>query len=112
MFAWPHALLEVAFGTRYLAAVPWLGPLAAAMALYAVAQVYVFHFLSLDRSRYVYVLGSIVLAQTLGFALFHGAPMELIRVQIGVAIITLAVSEVFDHRARRAPAAPAPAGAG
>jgi O-antigen/teichoic acid export membrane protein len=105
MFAWPHALLEVAFGDRYLAAVPWLGPLAAAMALYAVAQVYVFHFLSLDRSRYVYVLGGIVLGQALGFAAFHGSPMALIRVQIGTALITLVVSEMFDHRARRVPAA-------
>jgi hypothetical protein len=104
MFAWPRPLLEVAFGHRYLAAVPWLGPLAAAMGLYAVAQVYVFHFLSLDRSRYVYVLGAIVLGQALGLAAFHGAPMELIWVQISTAIVTLVVSEVFDHRARRGPA--------
>ncbi|MDX6668350.1 MAG: hypothetical protein QOK04_1730 [Solirubrobacteraceae bacterium] len=108
LFSWPRPLLEVAFGDRYLAAVPWLGPLAAAMALYAVAQVYVFHFLSLDRSRYVYVLGAIVLAQTLGFAAFHGSSMALIRVQIATALVTLVVSEVFDRRARRAPvAAPA-----
>jgi O-antigen/teichoic acid export membrane protein len=108
LFAWPRPLLETAFGSRYLAAVPWLGPLAAAMALYALAQVYVFHFLSLDRSRYVYVLGAIVLAQALEFAVLHGTPMDLIRVQIATALITLGVSEIFDHRTRRGPP-PAPA---
>ena len=110
MFGFPHQLLEIAFGDRYLSAEPWLGPLGAAMALYAVAQVYFFHFLSLDRTRYVFVLGAIVVLQGTGFTLFHADPMNLIWVQIATALITLAVSEVFDHRARRVRTAVAAAG--
>jgi O-antigen/teichoic acid export membrane protein len=108
MFSFPEQLLEVAFGDRYLEAKPWLGPLGAAMALYAVAQVYVFHFLSLDRTYYVWVLGGIVALQGLGFALFHGDAFDLIWVQIAIAVLTLIVSEVFDHRARRVAGAQEP----
>ena len=50
------------FGEKYAAAVPWLGPLSLAMALYALATVYIYHFLSLARARFALVLVGIVRA--------------------------------------------------
>src|SRR5262249_58737109 len=52
------------FGTEYAAAVPWLGPLSLAMALYALATVYLYHFLSLCRTRFALVLVAIHAAPT------------------------------------------------
>jgi O-antigen/teichoic acid export membrane protein len=109
LLLWPRPLLNIAFGPAYLDAAPYLGPLAGAMALYAVAQVYVFHFLSVDRGGYAIVLVAIAVVQLAGFLAFHGTPVALVRVQIITGLVTLLVSEVFDRReGPREPAAEAP----
>jgi O-antigen/teichoic acid export membrane protein len=110
LLIWPRPLLNIAFGGEYVDAAPWLGPLAGAMALYAVAQVYVFHFLSVDRGGYAAVLGAISVLQVAGFVAFHGDPMALVRVQIITGLVTLLVSEVFDRREGPRGPAPAPPG--
>jgi O-antigen/teichoic acid export membrane protein len=81
------------FGEKYAAAVPWLGPLSLAMALYALATVYIYHFLSLARARFALVLCGIFALQLLLFGLFHSRPAELVGVQLGVSALTLAAAE-------------------
>jgi O-antigen/teichoic acid export membrane protein len=88
-------LIEVTFGAKYADAAPWLGPLSLAMALYALATVYLYHFLSLGRSRFSLVLTGLLAAQLVIFAAVHGSPRELIGVQIGVSAATLAACEVW-----------------
>jgi O-antigen/teichoic acid export membrane protein len=92
-FAGP--LVRGVFGHKYEAAIPWLGPLSLAMALYALATVYVYHFLSLARTRFALVLVAVQVAQLVAFAVLHGRPAELIGVQIGAAAVTLAAAELW-----------------
>ncbi len=88
-------LIRGVFGHDYAAAVPWLGPLSLAMALYALATVYVYHFLSLARTRFALVLVGVQAAQLLAFAIAHGRPAELIGVQIAAAASTVAAAEAW-----------------
>lgn len=99
-FAWPFGgpLVRGVFGARYGEAGQWLGPLAVAMALYAIANVYVYHFLSLGRTRVVAVLAPLFALQLAALALFHGRPLELVKVQIGCAAALVVACEVFQWR--------------
>ena len=93
VFAGP--IVDDIFGEKYHAAVPWLGPLALAMALYALATVYLYHFLSLARTRFALVLVAIQVAQLVAFAVLHGSPRELIGIQIVAAAVTVAAAEAW-----------------
>lgn len=100
VFAGP--LIRFVFGHEYEAAVPWLGPLSLAMALYALATVYVYHFLSLARTRFALVLVGLLGAQLASFALLHGRPADLVGIQIAAAAATVAAAEAwYLLRARR-----------
>ncbi len=93
VFAGP--IVDDIFGEKYHAAVPWLGPLALAMAFYALATVYLYHFLSLARTRFALVLVAIQILQLVAFVVLHGSPRELIGVQIVAAAVTVASAEAW-----------------
>ena len=63
--------------------------------VYALATVYLYHFLSLGRSRFAIVLTGILGAQLVIFAALHASPRELIGVQIGVSAATLVACEAW-----------------
>jgi O-antigen/teichoic acid export membrane protein len=88
-------LIRHVFGGKYEAAIPWLGPLSLAMALYALATVYLYHFLSLARARFALVLVGVFVAQLAAFAALHQRPADLIGVQIAAAALTLAAAEAW-----------------
>jgi O-antigen/teichoic acid export membrane protein len=92
-FAGP--IVDDIFGEKYHAAVPWLGPLSLAMALYALSTVYLYHFLSLARARFALALVAIQAAQLIAFAVLHGSPRELIGVQIVAAAVTVGAAEAW-----------------
>ncbi len=94
VFAGP--LIRGVFGKDYAAAVPWLGPLSLAMALYALTTVYVYHFLSLARTRFALVLVGIFAAQLVAFGALHGRPADLVGVQIVAAAVTVLAAEVWQ----------------
>lgn len=100
IFAGP--IVDDIFGEKYHAAVPWLGPLSLAMALYALATVYLYHFLSLARTRFALVLVAIQAAQLVAFGVLHASPRELIGVQIVAAAVTVAAAEAWYLRRGRA----------
>lgn len=95
LWAFAGPIVDHIFGSKYAAAVPWLGPLSLAMTLYALATVYLYHFLSLARTRFALVLVAIQAAQLVAFALLHGSPSELIGVQIATAAVTVAAAEAW-----------------
>jgi O-antigen/teichoic acid export membrane protein len=94
-------LIDITFGAKYARAASWLGPLSLAMALYALATVYLYHFLSLGRSRFGIVLLGLLAMQLVLFGALHASPRELIGVQIGVAAATLVASEFWHLRRHR-----------
>jgi O-antigen/teichoic acid export membrane protein len=88
-------LVRGIFGHKYAEAVPWLGPLSLAMALYALTTVYMYHFLSLARARFALVLCGVFALQVVLFAVLHARPAELIGVQIGVSALSVAAAEAW-----------------
>lgn len=92
-------LIDLTFGAKYDDAASWLGPLSVAMSLYALATVYMYHFLSLGRSRFAVVLLGLLALQLVLFGALHGSPRELIGIQIGVSAATLVAAEAW-HLAR------------
>jgi O-antigen/teichoic acid export membrane protein len=101
LWALAGPLLDLTFGTKYHAAHAWLGPLAVAMALYALVYVYLFHFLSLGRSRFALALVALLAAQLVLFAFLHARPRDLIAVQLGLGAATLAAGELWYLRRHR-----------
>ncbi len=99
-FVIPGPLIDVAFGSDYSAGKEWLGPLGLAMMIYALVEVYMFHFLALGRMAFGAVLGAGFVLQIALLAIFHENPDQLIAVQIGVAGFLLVGSELFDRRDR------------
>jgi O-antigen/teichoic acid export membrane protein len=96
-FLWGLAgpLLDLTFGSKYHAAAPWLGPLSLAMAFYALAYIYVFHFLSLGRTRFSFVLVALLAVQIGLFASLHGRPADLIGIQIALGAAAVVAAELF-----------------
>jgi O-antigen/teichoic acid export membrane protein len=95
LWVFAEPIVDDIFGEKYHAAVPWLGPLSLAMGLYALANVYLYHFLALARTRFALVLVAIQAAQLVAFALLHSSPRELIGVQIAAAAVTVAAAETW-----------------
>jgi O-antigen/teichoic acid export membrane protein len=95
LWVFAEPIVDDIFGQEYSAAVPWLGPLSLAMALYALATVYLYHFLSLGRTRFAIVLVAIQAAQIVAFALLHSSPSDLIGIQIGTAAVTVFAAEAW-----------------
>ncbi len=91
-------LIDITFGSKYGDAAPWLGPLSLAMALYALATVYLYHFLSLGRFRFSAVVAAMLVVQLIVFAFLHASPNQLIGVQITISAVTLAACEVWHLR--------------
>ena len=90
-----RTLIDLTFGAKYADAAPWLGPLSLAMALYTLVTVYLYHFLSLGRSRFAAFLLALLAVQVVLFAVLHESPRELIGVQIGTAAAALVGSEAW-----------------
>jgi hypothetical protein len=70
------------------------------MALYALATVYLYHFLSLGRMRFALVLVAIQGAQIVAFALLHSSASDLVGIQIGTAAVTVVAAEAGNADAR------------
>ena len=97
----PAPLLHLAFGHKYDAAQTWFGPLCAAMALYGVANIYLFQFLAQGRARYYVVLAAVLGIQLVAYGLAHARPIDLVYVQIATAEALVVASEIFDLRGHR-----------
>jgi O-antigen/teichoic acid export membrane protein len=95
LWAFAGPIVDDIFGSKYDAAVPWLGPLSLAMALYALATVYLYHFLSLARTRFALVLVVLQVAQLVAFAVLHASPSDLIGIQIATAAVTVVAAEAW-----------------
>jgi O-antigen/teichoic acid export membrane protein len=102
LWVFAEPLIDLTFGSKYEDAAQWLGPLSIAMSLYSLATVYLYHFLSLGRSRFALVVAGLLLAQIVVYAFLHSTPNQLIGIQITFAAVTLVACEawyLWRHRA-------------
>lgn len=91
-------LIEIAFGSEYSEAADWFGPLSFAMVVYALVQVYLFHFLSLGGIRYALTVAALLVVQLGLFGLLHSTPEDLIIVQAIAAATLVGAGELFHWR--------------
>jgi O-antigen/teichoic acid export membrane protein len=98
----PEPLLKIGFGDDYADAASFMGSLGVAMMIYALVEVYAFHFLALGRLSYAWVLGVGLALLVVLFGFLHDSPEQLITAQIITATALLVMSEAFDRAHRRA----------
>ncbi len=93
----PEPLLRIGFGADYEGASSFMGILGVAMLIFALVEVYTFHFLALGRLSYARVLAVGVVLQAILFPLMHSTAQQLVYVQIIVAVVLIVLSEGFDR---------------
>ncbi len=94
VFAGP--LVRGVFGRRLRGRRPMARPALAGDGALRLTTVYVYHFLSLARTRFALVLVGIFAAQLVAFGALHGRPADLVGVQIVVAAVTVLAAEVWQ----------------
>ena len=95
LWSFGDELVRGIFGADYAAAGAWLGPLSLAMALYALTTVYLYHFLSLARTRFALVLVALFGVQLVAFLFVHDRPADLVGIQIAVSAISVVAAEAW-----------------
>ncbi len=91
-------IIRTIFGADYGAAGSWVPLLGAAMTLYGLGYVYLFHTLSLGRSGFALAAWPLVAAQALAFALAHGSGRQLAFVQIAIAAAFAVTADLYHRR--------------
>ncbi len=94
LFLLPSLAVNILFGSQYEAVIPLVGPFALAMSLYAVLNVVLFYYLSIENTVFVaLLLVSAFLEAGLLWA-FHAGLVQVVLVLAAVALFSLLVSEL------------------
>jgi O-antigen/teichoic acid export membrane protein len=91
----PKFLLDIAFGSSYEGAAPYLWMFAVAMSGYAVLNVLLAYHLGRGDGRFSWILLAGAVFQIGLFAAFHGTPRQLLAVDIAIAGSLVAAHEFF-----------------
>lgn len=94
LFLVPSLAVNILFGGQYTAVIPLVGPFALAMSLYAVANVVLFYYLSIENTTFVVLLLLCTLLEVALLWMFHGSLVQVVMVLAAVALFLLAVSEL------------------
>ncbi len=93
-FLTPDFLIRLLFGQGYESAVPLVGPFGATMALYALISLQITYYLSIHKTRYIYLLTGSTLLLATALLLFHNSLLEVIIIQLINAGALLVVGEL------------------
>jgi O-antigen/teichoic acid export membrane protein len=85
-FTFPGPIFGLVFGTQNPFQGPVLGVLALAMSGYAVANVWLSYFLSVEQSGFVYTLPLALIAQLSLLVAFHGTLMQVVTVLAATSV--------------------------
>ena len=94
-FFYPQFIVSAMFGEAYLSIAPLLWKYAVATSLFAVSNVFVYYFLSLDKYAPVVISGLLGSAQVASIVLFHQSLAQVVNVQIILMTILLVIQTVF-----------------
>ncbi|CAM1368200.1 oligosaccharide flippase family protein [Tenacibaculum xiamenense] len=94
-YLFPEVIIAILFGKQYLSMGPLLYKYALATSLFALANVFVYYFLSL--SKYVPVIIAMIfgLSQVAGLILFHNTLEQVVHVQIVLMAILLLITLAY-----------------
>lgn len=86
----PTFVLGLLFGTRYLAAAPWLVYFAAAVGFSSVASVFVQYFLAVHSTNFIYPLAVLTVAEIAGIVAFHANIHQIVLSSLITAVLLTA----------------------
>ena len=93
-YLFPEIVIQLLFGQAYVSIAPLLWQYALATSLFAVANIFVYYFLSLDKYFPVVLSGIMGLSQVLLVILFHSSLQMVIQVQV-IAMGVLFISQLL-----------------
>jgi O-antigen/teichoic acid export membrane protein len=96
-FAFPHEIVNATLGAKYAVAAPWLGWIAVAMSLFAIANVYLAHFMALGNSRFPLVLGAGLALEVIVFAAMHSSVHQLLIAELLAGGGVVVCAELYDR---------------
>lgn len=94
-FFFPQTIIQLMFGDAYLAMAPLLWKYALATSLFAVSNVFVYYFLSLERYIPVLVSGIFGVAQVSLIIFFHQSLAQVVEVQILAMLFLLIIQLIL-----------------
>ena len=93
--AYPELIVSLMFGDAYLSIAPLLWKYAIATSIFALANVFVYYFLSLDKYVPVILSGIFGLTQVASIIIFHSTLGQVVDVQIIIMIVLLVIQLSF-----------------
>jgi O-antigen/teichoic acid export membrane protein len=99
-FLFPNLVIQVLFGEAYLQMAPLVGWYALATSFFAISNIFVYYFLSLDRYFPIVLSGIFGITQVGLILLFHDSLMQVVVMQI-IAMGLLLVVQVAYFLLRR-----------
>jgi len=87
----PHLIIQILYGGKYLAAVPLLVWMGLFITFYTVANLLVNFFLSVDRTKVVIIPFIIAVLQILAIWFKHGSLLEVIQISLFLMVILFTI---------------------
>lgn len=99
----PELIINIMFGKAYISIAPLLWKYALATSIFAVSNIFVYYFLSLDKFLPVVLSGIFGILQVASIVLFHRSLEQVVDVQIIIMIFLLIIqiSFFFYHSKRK-----------
>ena len=105
-FLFPKLIINLLFGDAYLEIAHLLWKYALASSLFALANVFVYYFLSLDKYLPVLLAGVLGIAQLAALFVWHSSLEEVVNIQIAIMFVLLFFQVLYfiyqiNHSTRR-----------
>lgn len=95
-FLFPDFVVQIMFGERYISIAPLLWKYALATALFALANVFAYYFLSLNKYFPVFIAAIFGILQVVGIVIHHQTLNQVVMVQV-YAMFTLLIIQIFYY---------------
>jgi len=92
-YLFPEFVIQIMFGSEYISIAPLLWKYAIATSLFAIANIFAYYFLSLDKYIPVLISGLMGVSQVALIVVFHNSIAQVVTVQI-MAMITLLIVQI------------------
>lgn len=93
----PRLIVQLMFGSQYLAAIQGVLPIVIAGACLAMTYHLVVYSVAIRNRRWMFLLVGAVILQIVGIACFHRSPTQVADVQAGVSFLVLIGNEILFH---------------
>ncbi len=88
-FCFPESIVQLLFGSDYIAISPLLWKYALATSFFAISNIFAYYYLSLERYFAVFLCGIFGVLQIVGICWFHESLSQVVNVQIVIMLVLL-----------------------